>query len=189
MRIAGETVGVRGIALLAASGMVGIVLAVHGWSVRNDRLPPTLAGAQASRSASAGAGSASPAAPTQSQPPSGQAPASSAAAPSATASPAASSKLSSQPYAQYAYQVWPGPISQAARAAATGLVIVVHRHGSGIVVTAGVAGQPKAAPTFYPAGAKVYVIEAALGDDSGNTDFNLGDDALVVTDSAGRIVR
>src|SRR6266581_3110081 len=177
MRIAGETIGVRGMTLLAASGVVGIVLAVHGWSVRHDGLPPTLAGPQASRSTSAGAGSASPAAPTQSQPPSGQAPAS-----SATASPAAAPKLSSQPYARYAYQVWPGPISQAAKAAATGLVIVVHRHGSGIIVAAGVAGQPTAAPRLYPAGAKVYVIEAALGDDSGNTDFNLGDDALVVTD-------
>ena len=57
------------------------------------------------------------------------------------------------------------------------------------MVAAGVAGQPKAAPRFYPAGTKVYVIEAALGDDSGNTDFNLGDDALVVTDSLGRIVQ
>ena len=66
---------------------------------------------------------------------------------------------------------------------------MVHRHGSGITVAAGVVGQPKAAPRFYPAGTKVYVIEAALGDDSGNTDFNLGDDALVVTDSLGRIVR
>jgi hypothetical protein len=80
-------------------------------------------------------------------------------------------------------------MSQAARAAMTGLVIVVHRRGSGIIVAAGAAGQPRAAPRFYPAGAKVYVIEAALGDDSNNTDFNFGDDAFVVTDSRGRIVR
>jgi hypothetical protein len=79
-------------------------------------------------------------------------------------------------------------MSQAARAAMTGLV-VVHRQGSGIEVTAGAAGQPNAAPAFYPAGVKVYVVEAALGDDSNNTDFNFGDDALVVTDSQGRIVR
>lgn len=184
MRIAGETVGVRGVALLAASGLVGIVLAVHGWSARHDGLPPTLAGPQASRSPSAAATPVSPAAPTQGPPASGQAP-----PPSAAASPAAGPKLSSQPYWQYAYQVWPGPMSQAARAALTGLVVAVHRHGSGIIVAAGATGQPKAAPTFYPAGAKVYVIEAALGDDSNNTDFNFGDDALVVTDSQGRIVR
>jgi hypothetical protein len=182
MRVAGETIGLRGIALLAASGVFGVVLAVHGWSVRHDRLPTTFAGPQASHSASAGV--RSPAAPAQSKPAASQGPASSAAS-----SPAAAPKLSSQPYARYAYQVWPGPISQAATAAATGLLIVVHRHGSGIVVAAGVTGQPKGAPRFYPAGAKVFVIEAALGDDSGNTDFNLGDDALVVTNSLGRIVQ
>jgi hypothetical protein len=187
MRVAGETIGVRGIALLAASGVFGIVLAVHGWSVRNDRLPTTFAGAHASRSASARA--RSPAAPVRTKPASGHAPASPPATSPPATSPSAAPKLSSQPYARYAFQVWPGPMSQAATAAATGLSIVVHKQGSGIVVAAGVIGQPKAAPKFYPAGAKVYVIEAALGDDSGHTDFNLGDDALVVTDSLGRIVQ
>lgn len=184
MRIAGETVGVRGIALLAASGVVGIVLAVHGWSVRHDGLPPTLAGPQGSLSPSAAATHASSGAPTQGPPSSGQ-----ASPPSPTASPAAGPKLSSEPYARYAFQVWPGPMSHAAHAAMTGLVVVVHRHGSGINVTAGAVGQPKGAPAFYPAGAKVYVVEAALGDDSNNTDLNFGDDALVVTDSLGRVVR
>jgi hypothetical protein len=33
------------------------------------------------------------------------------------------------------------------------------------------------------------VLEASLGDDSGNSDFNLGDDGLVVTDSSGRILQ
>jgi hypothetical protein len=69
------------------------------------------------------------------------------------------------------------------------LVITVHRHGSGIVVTASVAGQSPAAPRLYSTGASVYVIEVALGDDSGNTDFNLGDDGVVVTDAQGRIVQ
>jgi hypothetical protein len=184
MRIAGETVGVRGFALLAATGVVGIVLAVHGWSARHDGLPPTLAGPQASRSPSAGATRVSTVAPTQGPTASGH-----AAPQPTTASPAPGPKLSSQPYGRYAYQVWPGPMSQAARAAMTGLVVIVHRHGSGIVVAAGAAGQPRAAPTVYPSGARVYVIEAALGDDSNNTDFNFGDDALVVTDSLGRILR
>jgi hypothetical protein len=38
-------------------------------------------------------------------------------------------------------------------------------------------------------GARVYVVEASLGDDSGNADYNLGDDGLVVTNAQGRIVR
>jgi hypothetical protein len=65
----------------------------------------------------------------------------------------------------------------------------VRREGSGISVAAGVAGQPLPAAKFYPSGVTVYVVEASLGDDSGNSDFNLGDDGLVVTDSDGRILQ
>ena len=50
-------------------------------------------------------------------------------------------------------------------------------------------GQPSAAPHLYVGGARVYVVEASLGDDSGNADYNLGDDGLVVTNAQGRIVR
>ena len=35
----------------------------------------------------------------------------------------------------------------------------------------------------------MYVVEASLGDDANNSDYNLGDDGLVVTDSSGRIVQ
>jgi hypothetical protein len=192
MRIAGENIGVRGLTLLAAAGVAGIVLGVHGWSLRHQGLPSAFAGPQASpRTSAGGAGkvrhvsgrSAGPtSAPTHG--PSAPAPTSSAAAP-----PAPGPKLSSQAYASYAFRVWPGPVSKTASTAATGLVIKVHRHGSGIAVAASVAGQPPAAPRFYAAGAIVYVVEAALGDDSGNTDYNLGDDGLVVTDAQGRIVQ
>jgi hypothetical protein len=188
MRIAGETIGFRGITVLAAAGVVGIALGMHGWSVRHNGPPSSLAGPVVSPSATANPSPASSArptsAPTQGPVASGPAP-TSAASPSPSAGP----ELSAQSYARYAFQVWPGPVSQAARAAATGLVISVHQHGSGIMVAAGVAGQSKPVARFYPKGAKVYVIEAALGDDSGNTDFNLGDDGLVVTDSQGRIVQ
>jgi hypothetical protein len=71
----------------------------------------------------------------------------------------------------------------------TGLSVSVTRQGSGIRVVAGVVGQASTPATFYPTGAKVYVIEAALGDESGNTDYNLGDDGIIVTDAAGRILR
>jgi hypothetical protein len=64
----------------------------------------------------------------------------------------------------------------------------VHRTASGLSVTAGVVGQPRPAAHFYPGGARVYVIEASMGDDSGNSDYNLGDDGLAVTDSRGRII-
>src|SRR5216683_2059441 len=159
MRIAGDMIGPRGIAVLAVSAVVGVLLGLHGWSGRHNGLPSTLAS------------------PATTSP--------------ATTSPAASPgpKLSTQSYASSSYQVWPGPLSTAAKAAVTGLVIAVHRHGSGIMVTAGVAGQPAPTPRFYPAGAKVFVVEAALGDDSGNSDYNLGDDGLVVTNSQERILQ
>ncbi len=181
MRIAGDTIGPRGIAVLAVSAVVGVLLGLHGWSGRHNGLPSTLASS-----------GPRPSAPARVSRPARSPATTSPATPSpATPSPAPSPgpKLSSQSYASYSYQVWPGPLSTAAKAAATGLVIAVHRHGSGIMVTAGVAGQPAPTPRFYPAGAKVFVVEAALGDDSGNSDYNLGDDGLVVTNSQERILQ
>jgi hypothetical protein len=97
--------------------------------------------------------------------------------------------LSSQSYASVSFLVWPGTPSAAATAAKTGLVIDVTRKGSGISVRAGVVGQHLPPARFYPTGARVYVIEASMGDDAGNADYNIGDDGLVVTDSQGRIVQ
>lgn len=105
--------------------------------------------------------------------------------------PAASSGgplLSSQAFAPYSYRVWPGRPSQAATAAATGLIITVHRQGSGLSLSVAVNGQLSGSPRYYATGATVYVVEAALGDESGNSDYNLGDDGIVVTDAKGRIV-
>ena len=97
--------------------------------------------------------------------------------------------LSSEPYAQYAFQVWPGTPSAAANAALTGLSVTVRSQAGGLSVTAGVNGQPAGAPHLYRSGARVYVVEASMGDDSGASDYNLGDDGLVVTDAEGRIVQ
>lgn len=177
-------VGPRGTVLLAAAGILGIGLAVHGWGAR--QLSPAGAGlggttAAVSPSQSAGA--------TQGpqQAPSGQG----SATTSPATGPAASAPgplLSSQAYAPYAFAVWPGTLTPTAKTAETGLTISVRQKSGGISVTAGVAGQPTGAPHFYPGGARVYVIEAALGDDSG-ADYNLGDDGIVVTDSRGRILQ
>ncbi len=180
--------------VLAVSAVVGIVLGVHGWTGRHNGLPSTLAGPGPSSSPAPQArpGSSTPGHSTQGPPTQGPtAPGSPAPSSPAPVSPAPSPgpKLSSQSYASYAFQEWPGPVSSAAKAAATGLVITVRKHGTGIMVTAGVAGQPTPAARFYPTGTKVYVIEASMGDDSGNSDYNLGDDGLAVTDSQGRILQ
>jgi hypothetical protein len=166
-------VGWRGLALLTATGVVGLILGAHGWSARHPGLP---AGSLASGA----------------RPAAGPAP---SAAPSASGSAGHRAPrghgplLSSEPYARLAYQVWPGSRTAAARTALTGLKISVHRQGSGISVTAAVIGQPFPAPRLYPLGERVYVVESALGDDSGDTDYNLGDDGLVVTTAQGVIIR
>jgi hypothetical protein len=182
MRLGGEPVGRWGIALLAITAITGTGLAVHGWSSRSGGATPGLAsGSQPA--ATAPAASSQPAA---SSPPAASPP---AASPSASPAASAGPLLSSEPYARAAFQIWPGTPGTAAKAAMTGLSVSVHKRGSGLSVTAGVNGQQAGAPHTYPGGAKVYVVEASMGDDSGSSDYNLGDDGLVVTDSKGRIVQ
>jgi hypothetical protein len=177
MMNARNPVSPRGLVLLAATAVVGVVLAVHGWSAHDrSKLPGPLAG---SGSSSPAAGPRSTARHATAGPP----------VPSASASPSAGPLLSTQSFASYAFRVWPGVPSASAKAAMTGLSISVHRHGAGLMVAGGVTGQPAQAPKFYPAGAQVYVIEASMGDDSGGSDYNLGDDGLIVTDARGRIVQ
>lgn len=184
MRVAGESVGGRGITLMAVTAVVGILLGAHGWSGRSHGLPPGLAGPQPQVSSSPSSSpTASPvpsASSSQSPPTQG---------PTAAPAPSPGPKLSAQSYASYAFAVWPGTPSAAAKAAETGLTIKVTRQGTGIAVAAAVAGQPLPAAKYYPTGTKVYVIEASMGDDGGNSDYNLGDDGLVVTDAQGRILQ
>jgi hypothetical protein len=190
MRVAGDTIGTRGITLLAVVGVAGMMLAVHGWSGRHHGTGPGLGPAAAGPAASASGHPAAPArgaSPPTQGPPSHPSPGASGS--SASAAPTPGPKLSAQSYASYSFRVWPPPEGSAAKAAATGLAITVRRHGSGIMVTAAVAGQPPPPARFYPTGAAVYVVEATMGDDSGNADYNLGDDGLIVTDAQGRILQ
>lgn len=172
--------------MLAVVAVGGIALGAHGWSARHAVLTP---GSLAAGSSATGPGRTPAAGPA-----SHHAAASPSAGPTASGAHHASHgsagpKLSSQSYASYAFLVWPGNRNSSARAAMTGLTISVRRSGGGISVTAGVTGQQAPKAAFYPSGTKVYVIEASLGDDANNSDYNLGDDGLVVTDSSGRIVR
>jgi hypothetical protein len=172
-----SSIGPGGRTLLGLAAVAGIALGVHGWSARHT------SAALGSIGASAATAGARPGARGPAGPPSR--PSSSPSSPLKVPGPL----LSSQSYAKYAFQVWPGPLSPAAQAAQTGLTITVRRHGSGLEVSAGVSGQPASAPQWYAAGARVYVIEASLGDDSGTSDYSLGDDGIVVTDAHGRIVQ
>jgi hypothetical protein len=138
MRLGLGGIGLRGALVLAVTGIVGAILAAHGWSGR--QTPAVLGSIGRGPSAIPERAGATP-----------------RSAPSGTPAPASSPGplLSSQSFAQYAFVVWPG--------------------------------RPGPAH-YYPLGARVYVIEASLGDDSGNTDYNLGDDGIIVTDAHGRIV-
>jgi hypothetical protein len=174
-------VGPRGLAVLGVTAILGVLLANHGWSTyHGTSTPGSLAGSAAARVATnpsarpSTAGRSHPGQPTTG-------PSGSASSPGPL--------LSSEPYAQYAFQVWPGTPTAAAKAALTGLSVTVHSQAGGLSVTAGVNGQPAGTPHLYPGGARVYVVEASMGDDSGASDYNLGDDGLVVTDAQGRIVQ
>ncbi|HZD86655.1 MAG TPA: hypothetical protein VE088_01455 [Gaiellaceae bacterium] len=50
------------------------------------------------------------------------------------------------------------------------------------------SGQAAQTSTFR-AGDRVYFVEASLGDESGNVDYNFGDDGVVVTNAQGYIVQ
>jgi hypothetical protein len=175
-------VGPRGIAVLAATAAIGIVLASHGWSTYRGTTTPGLpASGAAARTAD------TPAAHGLSSPASSAGSASPASGPGGAAS-SPGPRLASQPYAEYAFQVWPGTPTATAQAALTGLSVTVHRQAGGLLVTAGLSGQPAETPHLYRGGSRVYVVEASMGDDSAGSDYNLGDDGIVVTDSQGRIV-
>lgn len=174
-------VGPRGLAVLGMTAVLGVALANHGWSTYHATATPgSLAGGGTAHVANTP--TARPTASLHSH----------SAAPTSGPSGSASSPgplLSSEPYAQYAFQVWPGTQTADAKAALTGLSVTVHSQAGGISVTASVNGQPGGAPHTYPGGVRVYIVEASMGDDSGASDYNLGDDGLVVTDAQGRIVQ
>ena len=192
MRLGGEQVGRWGLAVLAVTGVAGLVLAVHGWSGRSASATPSLASgtqAAASTPATGTARSSPPSRATASPAGASARPTAHAPGAASSSSPAPGPRLGSEPYASVAFQIWPGPVSSTASQALTGLAISVHQRASGLAVTAAARGQGPANSHLYPGGARVYVVEASLGDDSGNLDYSLGDDGLVVTDAQGRIIQ
>lgn len=194
LRIGSDLVGPRGLAVLALAGALAGGLAVVGASGQG---LTSLSRSLATTAGSPGASSA--AAPTRpaKAPPATIAPRHSTSPTSSSrtsgASPPTTTRpgplLSSTPYAQYAYPLYPGTPSASTQQALAGFKVQVRRQGASIVVSATVvnSSQPPVRNT-YPATDKVYFVEASLGDESGNTDYNLGDDGLVVTDAQGRVV-
>jgi hypothetical protein len=100
-------------------------------------------------------------------------------------------------------QVGPRGLAILVLAGITGILLAIlgwSQRGTGLVApsvggpggaartSAGVAGQPLPPARFYAGGGKVYILESNLGHDSGDLDYNLSDDGLIVTNVQGRIV-
>jgi hypothetical protein len=156
-------VGPRGLAVLSVAGVAGVVLGLHGWSQR----PTYLAAPVTAAPVIVPAASASP----------------SASANRAATSTAAGPQLSSMPYASFAYQVWPAPISADGKRALSGWTLTVTPRHGGILVKAALNGQAMSSVShFYPGGAKVYILDSALGQ---STETSEG---LEVTNAQGQVL-
>jgi hypothetical protein len=176
-RWGGERIGPWGLGLLAVAGVIGLGLAVHG---SGQAFPAAVGSASLPGAHSAGPSRASGTGTSTTT----TAPAS--AAPHQKLGPL----LSSTQYASYAYRLYPGARSSQARLALAGFTVHVTPGPNTITVSVSAAGSSQGAQTStYPAGDRVYFIEASFGDDSGDLEYNGGDDGLIVTNSAGRIVQ
>lgn len=165
-----DQVGLRGFLLLAATGLVGVGLAVHGYG-------------HGAVIVAGGAGVSAPIA--QATTPSAKATSPSPSAPSQKLGPL----LSSTPYGPYAFRVYPGPETSQASLATAGFTVKVTPRANTIEVSVSASGSSQGAQTStYPAGDHVYFIEASFGDDSGNVEYNFGDDGVVVTNAQGHVV-
>jgi hypothetical protein len=162
-----SALGPRGLTVLSIAGIAGVFLGILGWTQRGTGLVTPLVTGSPSAAASPSAGP------------------SAAASPSAAAGP----QLSSEPFAAYAYQVWPGPLTADARLAMAGFTLTVTRQPGGITVKAVQDGQNMTGASHsYPGGAKVYVIDSSLGDEGGSVDYNVTDDGLIVTNAQGQVL-
>jgi hypothetical protein len=183
VRLGPDRVGPRGLLLLGAAGVLGVVLAVHGYG----------------RGVLVAGGTSGVVTP-QSVPSTTKPPASTTTRPTTPGSSTTTSKpsapaqklgptLASTQYAQYAFQVYPGALSSAAQQALAGFSVHVTPGPTTITVKVISTGSPTPQSATYALGDKVYFIETTLGDDSGASDYNFGDDGIIVTNAAGRIVK
>lgn len=182
MRLGSERVGPRGLLVLAAASVLGAALAIHGYGqgpvvpVAAATSPPTTVTPRTSPSSSN-----HPAASTTTT--------TTAAAPTGSTPQKLGPLLSSTQYASYAYQVYPGTVSSQTRLALAGFAVSVVPNGTGTVkLSVKATNSPSAQTKTYPASDRVYFIESTFGDDSGDADYNFGDDGVLVTNAQGRIV-
>lgn len=96
--------------------------------------------------------------------------------------------FASTQYAPYSYQVYPGPLSQQARAALSGFnVTTAALRNSSVEITVTLLGSGQQQSMTLKPGYRLYVVEAAFGDDSFHSDYSLGDDGFVIVDQNGYV--
>lgn len=186
MRLGPEILGIRGGIVLGVSVLASVGLAVHG---ANSKAGASLAGASIGAKGSPTGGTST----TKSAVGRSTGPAKPSTSGSSTTSPTQAVKLgpllSSTQYAGFAYKIYPGTLSSKAKLATTGFSVKVTQSGANEVISVGVSGSPSPPQTStFQKGDSVYFVEAAFGDDSGNSDYSAGDDGIVVTNPQGRIV-
>jgi len=112
-----------------------------------------------------------------------------AAAPSAI--PASSSvQFSSWQFAQYSYQIYPGPANGDAQKALAGFDLSVQDQGNSVVVNLkALSSQYNDAQFTVAKGNTAYFVETTLRDDPNSQENNLNDDGVVVVDPQGYLLQ
>lgn len=169
--------------MVAVAAVATALLAVglHSKAIPGSSLAPAAHGSSAGSSPSAAAGQGS----------TGTSGSSTQGA-SATKSQATRGPLlSSTPYAQAAYQVYPGTMSFTTKQAIDGFSFhFVPVGAKSEQVSVYVAGQSSAVLTkVFASSYRLYFIETSFGDDAPGTDLNGGDDSLILTDASGYIIQ
>ena len=80
-------------------------------------------------------------------------------------------------------------MGSATRRALAGFSVSVKSLGSQVRLRVVVQGSSQQPITHtYAKSDRIYFIEASMGDDPGMSEYNFGDDGLVVTDARGRLL-
>lgn len=97
-------------------------------------------------------------------------------------------KFSDSQYANYATQIFPGQLSDAANRAMTGFTMNTTTQANGTTdVTLTQTASGVVTDVMVPPGYSLYFIETSYGDDPPGYDTSLGDDGIVLVDPNGYI--
>lgn len=101
--------------------------------------------------------------------------------------------FSASPYYQYAYQIFPGPLSSTSQEAIAGFNVSEQNNSDGSITINLVATNPNFPRLSYKVtqGDAVYFIETNFGEDSPTADYDglYLDDMVVVVNSSGYITQ